>query len=141
MCLAQGLGTINNFLPIFKDRLKYSFVQDWHHRLAESSRATLYREIAIIQFQPYLEIVNIKKFRAALSKLRTSAHRNWRRQVGEATKNKGNRKCDTMEDEFHFIIECPLFSLILFVIKVCSNVYNYCSKNHPVNCKSCLFHF
>ena len=73
--LAQGVGNINNFLHILKDRLKDCFVQNWHHRLTESSRATLYREIAIFQFQPYLEIVNVKKFRTTLSKLRTSSHR------------------------------------------------------------------
>ena len=69
------MGNINNFLRIFKDRLKDSIVQNWHHRLTESSRATLYREIAIFQFQPYLEIVNVKKFQTALSKLRASSHR------------------------------------------------------------------
>ena len=126
------MGNINNFLHILKDRLKDSFVQNWHHRLTESSRATLYREIAIFQFQPYLEIVNVKKFRTALSKLRTSSHRleievrRWARPQKILRENRKFRICNTLEDEFHFIIECPLFedirkcllSLILFVIKV-----------------------
>ena len=109
------MGNINNFLHILKDRLKDSFVQNWHHRLTESSRATLYREIAIFQFQPYLKIVNVKKFRTALSKLRTSSHRleievgRWGRPQKILRENRKCRICNTLEDEFHSIIECPLF--------------------------------
>ena len=113
--MASSRGNINNFLHILKDRLKDSFVQNWHHRLTECSRATLYREIAIFQFQPYLEIVNAKKFQTALSKLRTSSHRleievgRWARPQKILRDNRKCRICNTLEDEFHFIIECPLF--------------------------------
>ena len=86
-----------------------------HHRLTNSSRATLYREIAIFQFQPYLEKVNVKKFRTALSKLRTLSHRleievgRWARPQKILKENRKCRICNTLENEFRFIIKCLLF--------------------------------
>ena len=37
--LAQGVGNIGAFLSVFKQRLHDNFVQNWHDRLNNSSRA------------------------------------------------------------------------------------------------------
>ena len=73
--VAQGVGDENNFLSTFKQRVSDHFIQNWHQRLNESSRATFYRQICVFQFQPYLEKILHKKFRNALSKLRLSSHK------------------------------------------------------------------
>ena len=73
--LAQGVGDVNKFLMILKQRLSDNFIQNWNDKLAGSSRATFYKAISIFKFQPYLDKVPTKKFRVALSKLRTSSHR------------------------------------------------------------------
>ena len=72
---AQGVGDVNRFLVILKTRLKDNFWQNWNARINESSRASFYKTFSEFQLQPYLNIVNIKKFRNALSSLRVSSHR------------------------------------------------------------------
>ena len=37
--VAQGVGNKEAFLEIFKLRVKYIFIQDWHSRLDNSTRA------------------------------------------------------------------------------------------------------
>lgn len=59
---AQGVGDEKIFLSIFKQRVRDNFIQCWHQRLNESSRATFYRQICVFQFQPYLVKICIKNF-------------------------------------------------------------------------------
>ena len=73
--LGQGVGSYDGFISILKQRLTDNFVQNWHSRLEESSRAVFYRSIASFQFQPYLEHLTVNKFSQALSKIRVSSHR------------------------------------------------------------------
>ena len=73
--LQQGVGTYNNFISVFKQRFSDVFIQNWHSRIEESSRAVFYRSFATFQFQPYLDKVNVSKYLNALSKLRMSSHR------------------------------------------------------------------
>ena len=102
-------------MKIFKQRLQDNFVQEWHHRLNDSSRALFYREIASFDFKDYLDVVNVRKFRTALTKLRTSSHRlevevgRWARPQSIARENRKCKFCNKLEDEFHFITECTLF--------------------------------
>ena len=90
-------------------------MKNWNEELNLSSRAIFYKSILNFEFKPYLDlIVIVRKFRVALSKLRTSSHRleiemgRWTRPV-ETPKCK---HCHTLEDEYHFISECPLYSNI-----------------------------
>ena len=113
---AQGVGNIKAFLNIFRQRVKDNFVQDWHSRLEKSSRARCFLTFANFQYQKYLDVVNIVKYRKNLSRLRLSSHR-LEVEVGRWTKpNKTpieNRKCqicNVLEDEFHFLFECPLYT-------------------------------
>ena len=66
----QGVGNYDGFMSALKQRLTDNFVQNWHSRLEDSSRAVVYRSIASFYFQPYLEHINVYKFSQALSKLR-----------------------------------------------------------------------
>ena len=113
---AQSVGNINKFLSILKTRLKDQFIQNWNARINESSRATFYQAISDFKLQPYLNIVNVQKFRIALSKLRVSSHR-LEIEAGRRSKpNKTHPKTENPQTAtvlkmmFHFLFECTLFS-------------------------------
>ena len=73
--LAQGVGNQKVFLSIVKQRINDNFIQNWESRLDDSSRAVFYNGIRSFDFQPYLFVCNITKYRSALCKLRMSSHR------------------------------------------------------------------
>ena len=115
--LNQGIGNYKSFLSLLKQRLTDTFIQNWLARLGESTRADFYKTFARFQMQPYLEKVNtcICKFSQAFSKLRVSSHR-LEIEAGRWTKLRAiprdDRKChicEILEDEFHFVIECPMY--------------------------------
>ena len=103
------------FLAIFKQRVRDSFIQIWNSELAESSMARFFRNTSDFGFKAYLNIVTVKKFRRALSRLRMSSHRlevemgRWKRPVKVAYGERKYRVYGVLEDEFHFLIECPIY--------------------------------
>ena len=113
--LQQGVGDYLKFLSLFKQRLQDTFIQNWQSRINNSSRALFYRTIASFQFQPYLEKINISKFSTALSRLRVSSHRlsvesgRWVRPNSIPLSERKCILCNTLEDEFHFVLECPIY--------------------------------
>ena len=72
---SQGVGNENAFLKIFKQRITDNFTQNWHSRLGNSTRARSYLTFANFQYQKYLDILSIVKYRKSLSRLRLSSHR------------------------------------------------------------------
>ena len=113
---AQGVGNSKAFLVSFKQRLSDNFQQNWHERLSNSTRASFYINISSFNFQPYLNIVNLKIFRQALTKLRLSSHRleiesgRWTKPLITPRENRLCKQCNNLEDEFHFLFECPLYN-------------------------------
>ena len=71
----QGVGNKNVFLCVLKQRLLDNFSQGWSSRLAESNRANFYSLFSSFEHQFYLDFAKVKKFRVAMTKLRTSSHR------------------------------------------------------------------
>lgn len=114
--LNQGVGDYNIFISLLKQRLTDIFIQNWRARLEASTRANFYTSISIFQFQPYLEKINITKFIQAFSRLRMSSHRlevesgRWVRPNSIPLNDRKCRFCNVLEDEFHFIIECNMFT-------------------------------
>ena len=112
---AQGVGNISSFLGIFKTRVKDVYIQDWHSRLENSTRARCYINIAKFQFQQYLEILKIQKYRNSICKLRVSSHRleietgRWAKPNEIPLENRLCMICNVLEDEFHFVLECSLY--------------------------------
>ena len=59
--------------------------------------------------------VNIRKYRVALTRLRVSSHRleietgRWHKPQKNPLSDRKCQLCNTLEDEFHFILECPLY--------------------------------
>ena len=113
---AQGVFDPEGFCNAFKTRLYDVFKQEWSSRLCDSSRASFYREIVTENsFNHMLDIVNVTSHRIALIRLICSSHRlgietgRWQRpQIPRE-----NRKCSAchkLDDEYHFLLECTLFS-------------------------------
>ena len=71
--------------------------------------------VAKFQFQKYLDLLKIEKYRKSLCKLRVSSHRLAVETSRWAKPNKiplDNRKCmicNVLEAEFHFVLECCLY--------------------------------
>ena len=104
--ISQGVVSLNNFLNVFKVRVKDIFMQDWHSRLDSSSRARFYVSISNFEYKKYLDILNVERCRKSLCKLRVSSHR-LEIETGRWTKpNKtpiDARKCkmyNLLEDEY-----------------------------------------
>ena len=72
--LLQGVGNVKIFLSPLKQRLNYTFIQNWQERLGNSTRASFYKTFARFQFQPYLGKLNMFKYIKATSRLRMSSH-------------------------------------------------------------------
>ena len=114
--LNQGVGNVNQFLTVLRQRLKDQYMQDWSNEINNSSRARFYRNISDFCIQPYLNLITIRKFRSAMTKLRVSSHRleveigRWSRPVSTPFDERKCRICDKLEDEFHFLFECSLYA-------------------------------
>lgn len=115
---SQGVGNVNLFLTIFKQRLKDVFIQNWNSRILGSTRARTYSLFHNFSYKLYLDHLTLEKFRHALSKVRMSSHRleieagRWHRPHSIPLDERKCRVCNIIEDEFHFILECTLFQNI-----------------------------
>ncbi|MCG8045176.1 MAG: reverse transcriptase family protein [Candidatus Thiodiazotropha taylori] len=113
--LAQGVGDTEFFLITFKRRTKDIFMQNWHSRIEESSRARFYITFANFEFQKYLDCLKIAKFRKSFCRYRVSAHRleveagRWTKPNKTPLENRKCRICNVLEDEYHFLFECVLY--------------------------------
>ena len=81
---STGSGKPKSFLEIFKQRIKDNFVQEWHSRLENSTRARTFINITSFKYQPYLDIINVKKIQTSLSRLRIHlTGLKWKQVVGQ----------------------------------------------------------
>ena len=86
------------------------------NRFSNSSRVNTYKLIAKFNLKCYLDFVTVQKFRYAFTRLRVASHR---LEIEAGRWHKPNRtlveerKClfcrNSLEDEFHFVSECPLY--------------------------------
>ena len=113
--LNQGVENEHMFMNIFRQRIQDIFIQNWENDLSNMSRATTYNLFKSFEFQEYLNKISIKKYRISLTKLRVSSHKleiesgRWTKPVKTPRTERVCKLCHTLEDEFHFVIECPLY--------------------------------
>ena len=107
----QGEGNEIAFLTLLQQRLQDMFIQDL------SSRASLYRNVSKYIFhQSYLDSISVVKFRITLMRLHSAAHRllietgRWVKPKPIALENHKCIICNSIEDEFHFILVCPMYT-------------------------------
>ena len=114
--LEQSVGNVNIFLSLIRQRLTDNFIQNWNSRINESTRALCYKNISSFSFKAYLDTVTVRKFRVALSRLRTSSHLlevetgRWARPVRKPLNERLCTFCGVLEDEYHFILECTVYN-------------------------------
>jgi len=88
-------------------------MEDWKNQIE------LYlKHISSFGFQPYLNILNISKFRYSMTKLRVSSHRlsiessRWSKPNPTPLSERNCLFCNLLEDEYHFVLECNLYNAL-----------------------------
>ena len=103
------------FIPLLRRRLIDNFLVKLREGLNTYSSMTLYRELKDdFSLSEYLKILQHKKYRNAISKLRLSSHRLAIESGRYTGTERQNRKCifcttNDIEDEFHFVLICPSY--------------------------------
>jgi hypothetical protein len=111
----QEIGNENIFIAEIKRRLEDNFIQTWMSEVEASPRADTYKLFATFGFSKYIEQININKYRAALTRFRLSSHRlyietgRWHKPHPIPRNERKCILCNTLEDEFHFLLECELY--------------------------------
>jgi len=116
--MEQGVGDKRAFLCNFMDRLRDCNFQEWHHDIHNSSKLSVYCTFkSMLEAEKYLDYVDIWKYRVAVTRFRISCHNleiEKGRHDGVLMENRLCRYCEeignfVIEDEFHFLICCPLY--------------------------------
>jgi len=114
----QTVGNSKPFLMFVKQKISLQFIQNWKKRIDNSRRAYLYKNNIFIKnfmYHPYLQAVNISKYRINLSQFHMSSHRlcietgRWHRPIQTPISERICHVCTTLEDEYHFVLECSLY--------------------------------
>ena len=107
---------INSFIAVLKTRLIDTFLTEARVGIRNSSSLSLFKELDCKnEIAPYLTLLSNEKYRNALAKIRLSSH-SLKIEAGRHNDtSRANRKCpfcdlNDIEDEYHFIIICPLYS-------------------------------
>ena len=114
--LNQGVGNADAFLLLCKQRLNDQFVQTWNNEISNSTRADSFRLFADFGFKVYLKHITITKFRQDLTRLRVSSHilqietGRWHNPHKIPRNERICIICNSLEDEFHFLLECSLYT-------------------------------
>ena len=111
----QGVGDIQLFKNLVKQRLHDQFVQHWDSSIRESSRCRFYSAVGNnLEHSNYLEVVKITKHRVALSRLRLCSHilasetGRWH-QPPLPYADRYCPFCGIYEDEYHLVLICPAY--------------------------------
>ena len=109
----------DQFIVSFKQRLIDSYIQTWFTNISSSTVLSTFYNFLKEDFtiESYLKICLPRDLRIQLSKIRTSSHNlliesGRHGRIRLPRNERICRHCDlnSIEDEFHFIIECPFFS-------------------------------
>ena len=108
---------INKFIPFFfQCRLRDLYIVEWKQGIDLSSSLYIYKEIKqTFEISPYLFVLNNKKLRNTIAKLRLSSHQ-LNIEIGRHRNIvRADRKCilcnlNDVEDEYHFIFICHIYN-------------------------------
>ena len=114
----QGVGDIDVFLRIFKQRVKDNYLQEWHSNVDISSKLSNYKCFkSVFEYEDYLNVVNIRKYCVALSRFRCGNHKlpiETGRHHGIPVEDRICVFCFEktemyIHDEYHFLCKCSKF--------------------------------
>jgi len=106
----------NQLIPLLKTRLRDQYITNWNTSVTSSSSMILYKELKpIFERSAYLDIVENKKHRNIIAKLRLSSHKLLIETGRHQNIVRDQRKCvlcnlNDIEDEYHFVIKCPYYA-------------------------------
>ena len=144
--LSQGVGNVELFLCMFKQRVSDISRQEWSSNITSLSKLDTYCTFkSLLEPERYLYCTNIYVHRKALAKLRCSNH-NLAIEKLRGTIDRGNRHCKyclnlnntyVVENEYNFIMFCPLYESIRqrFISRYCTN-RSYTSFRHLMSSQS-----
>lgn len=97
--------------------MKGQFIQKWQNLVRESSKLSLYCQIKNnYDFEYYLDILKLNKFRNAYASLRLSCHDleiERGRYAGQTRESRVCKLCKKLvEDEYHFVLICQTYNEI-----------------------------
>ena len=111
----QGVGNVNAFVSLFKQRICDNYKQDWNARISQSPKARFYCLFSNFGFKSYLNLDTAKNIRIYISKLRLSSHTleiekgRYKKPNPVPVNERKCKECNTLEDEFHFLLECKKY--------------------------------
>lgn len=117
---AQDVENPTSFLRELVTKIEETHDVEWGNLIAQSSKLSLYRELKVngILRESYLYNVNLKPYRACLTKLRCSAHKLQIEKGRHSGQLMADRVCQlctelrnvyVLEDEYHFTMCCPSY--------------------------------
>lgn len=115
--LNQNVDNKAAFLSEFKQRLIDEYLQEWSASVRDSSKLSTYMSFKMEhKHEYYLGCVTIRKFRAALCRLRCSSHQLAIEQGRYRQTPVGLRLCplcnNGIETELHFVLKCPAYIML-----------------------------
>ena len=105
------------FVPVSR-KIKDNFIQNWFTDIENLSKLHCYRSFkTCFEFENYLNCVINDKQRIELTRLRCSSHQLLIEERRFSSIPRENRICklcnlNEIEDEFHFVLICPLYHQI-----------------------------
>lgn len=102
------------FLNEYVNRLKDQYIQEWSDKCNSNGKMEFYCHYkTFFTYEKYLDCVDLMKFRRSISAFRTSSHHLMIEKGRHFGIEREFRYCihctDRVENEFHFIVECPLY--------------------------------
>ena len=103
----------NETKNIIKTAVKEKFVSDWRAKMNDRPGLKLYKLFKHeFRYEPYLDNVKNTNLRKVFTRLRTNSHFLEIERGRYVNKNECDRLCSlckTVENEFHFVMVCPLY--------------------------------
>ena len=132
---SQGVGNNVSFLSLVRQRLRDINMQDVTSRLRDTTRGSFYINInPTLCFMTYLDTVWSGACRKALSRFRLSSHHlkvesgRWHKPQPIPFNDRKCILCNQLEDEFHFVCECPKYEEIRRIY-IPHHIVSHCSMH------------
>ena len=101
-----------------KQTVRAKFITEWEHEVSNIEQHPILRMYTKIKMtfgmEPYMKYIKNVKYRTALSRFRMSSHclqieRGRHQRPKQAIKDRICFKCNVVEDEYHFLLQCQLY--------------------------------